>query len=99
MKTSAYRHRFADRRSHRLQGDISKGAGIKVHARLANGKPYDRVGDWRFVSNQVDQQTDTVAVRATFPTLERALLDGAFATVKVEEGAPPNSAPGCGSVQ
>jgi membrane fusion protein (multidrug efflux system) len=70
------------------KGDISNGDGIKVHAMLANGKPYDKVGDWRFVSNQVDQQTDTVPVRATFPNPQRALLDGAFVTVKVDEGAP-----------
>ena len=70
------------------RGDISHGADIKVHATLANGKPYDQVGDWSFVSNQVNQQTDTVAVRATFPNPRRALVDGAFVTVKVEEGAP-----------
>ena len=72
----------------KYRGDISKGDGIKVHAMLANGKPYDQVGDWRFISNQVDQQTDTVPVRATFPNPQRALLDGAFVTVKVDEGAP-----------
>jgi membrane fusion protein (multidrug efflux system) len=70
------------------KGDISKGDNIKVLATLANGKPYDQVGDWKFVSNQVDQQTDTVSVRATFPNPQRALLDGAFATVKVESGEP-----------
>jgi membrane fusion protein, multidrug efflux system len=70
------------------KGDVSHGTDIKVHVTLANGKPYDHVGDWSFVSNQVDQQTDTVPVRATFPNPQRALLDGAFVTVKVEEGAP-----------
>lgn len=70
------------------KGDLSSGDGIKVHATLANGKPYDQVGDWRFVSNQVDQQTDTISVRATFPNPQRALVDGAFVTVRVEEGAP-----------
>ncbi len=64
------------------------GTDIKVHATLANGKPYDQTGDWSFVSNQVDQQTDTVSVRATFPNPQRALVDGAFVTVKVEQGAP-----------
>jgi len=70
------------------KGDISNGDGIKVLATLANGMPYDHTGDWRFVSNQVDQQTDTVPVRATFPNPQRALLDGAFVTVKVEAGEP-----------
>jgi membrane fusion protein (multidrug efflux system) len=70
------------------KGDITKGDNIKVLATLANGKPYDHDGDWRFVSNQVDPQTDTVSVRATFPNPQLALVDGAFVTVKVEQGAP-----------
>jgi membrane fusion protein (multidrug efflux system) len=72
----------------KFKGDISAGDGIKVRATLANGKDYDHVGDWKFISNQVDQQTDTVPVRATFSNPQRALVDGAFVTVKVEEGAP-----------
>ena len=51
-------------------------------------KPYGEVGDWKFVSNQVDQQTDAVPVRATFANPQRVLLDGAFVTVKVEAGEP-----------
>ena len=72
----------------KFKGDISAGVGIKVKATLANGKDYDKVGDWKFVSNQVDQQTDTMPVRATFDNPQRELVDGAFVTVKVEEGAP-----------
>ena len=70
------------------KGDITKGDNIKVLATLANGKPYDHDGTWRFVSNQVDPQTDTVSVRATFANPQLALVDGAFVTVKVEQGAP-----------
>lgn len=70
------------------KGDVTHGVDIKVRATLANGKPYDQVGDWSFVSNQVDQQTDSLSVRATFPNPKSALVDGAFVTVKVEEGAP-----------
>ena len=70
------------------KGDIAHGADIKVRATLANGKLYDQVGDLRYLSNQVDQQTDSLPVRATFPNPKRALVDGAFVTVKVEEGAP-----------
>jgi membrane fusion protein (multidrug efflux system) len=70
------------------KGEVANATDIKVHATLANGKPYDQVGAWSFVSNQVDQQTDTVSVRATFPNPKRLLLDGAFATVKVDQGAP-----------
>ncbi len=70
------------------KGEVAHGVDIKVRATLANGKPYDQVGDWSFVSNQVDQQTDSLPVRATFPNPKHALVDGAFVTVKVEEGAP-----------
>jgi membrane fusion protein (multidrug efflux system) len=70
------------------KGDIAHGADIKVRATLANGKVYDQIGDLRYVSNQVDQQTDSLPVRATFPNPKSALVDGAFVTVKVEEGAP-----------
>ena len=70
------------------KGDVAHGVDIKVRATLANGKLYDQVGDWSFVSNLVDPQTDTLPVRATFPNPKGALVDGAFVTVKVEEGAP-----------
>ncbi len=69
-------------------GDVSSKTDIKVRATLANGKLYDQTGEWSFVSNAVDQQTDTVLVRATFANPQRALVDGAFVTLKVEEGAP-----------
>ena len=37
---------------------------------------------------QVDQGTDTVAVRAELPNPERILVDGQFVGVRVERGEP-----------
>jgi membrane fusion protein (multidrug efflux system) len=58
---------------------------IKVFVRLANRQEYGHAGVWNFVGNQVDQQTDTLLVRATLPNPERQLVDGAFVTVEVKE--------------
>lgn len=58
---------------------------IKVYVQLANRQEYAHPGVWNYVGNQVDQQTDTLLVRATFPNPERRLVDGAFVTVEVKE--------------
>jgi membrane fusion protein (multidrug efflux system) len=60
---------------------------IKVFVKLANREEYDHPGVWNYIGNQVDQQTDTLLVRATFPNPERRLVDGAFVTVEVKENA------------
>ena len=58
---------------------------IEILARLANGKLYPHPGVWNFTDVQVNQQTDTLLMRATLPNPERQLVDGAFATVIVKE--------------
>ncbi|MGA2045717.1 MAG: efflux RND transporter periplasmic adaptor subunit [Roseiarcus sp.] len=58
---------------------------IKVLVQLANRKQYGHAGVWNYIGNQVDQQTDTLLVRATLPNPERQLVDGAFVTVQVQE--------------
>jgi len=58
---------------------------IKVLVRLANRQEYDHPGVWNYIGNQVDQQTDTLLVRATLPNPEQRLVDGAFVTVEVKE--------------
>ena len=47
--------------------DIAGPFDIKAFLTLANGQPYDQPGDWNYVGNQVDPQTDTLLVRAVFP--------------------------------
>jgi membrane fusion protein (multidrug efflux system) len=58
---------------------------IKVLIKLANRQEYGHPGVWNYIGNQVDQQTDTLLVRATLPNPERQLVDGAFVTVEVKE--------------
>jgi membrane fusion protein, multidrug efflux system len=54
---------------------------IEILVRLANGKVYGHPGVWNYTDPQVDQQTDTLIVRATIPNPERQLVDGEFVTV------------------
>jgi len=58
---------------------------IEILLRLSNGKEYPHRGVWNFTDIQVDQQTDTLLMRATVPNPERLLVDGQFVTVSVRE--------------
>jgi len=58
---------------------------IEIRVKLANGKEYPHPGVWNFTDVQVNQQTDTLIMRATLPNPERQLVDGQFATVVVKE--------------
>ena len=58
---------------------------IEMLVRLSNGSEYGHPGVWNYTDTQVDQQTDTLIMRATLPNPERQLVDGAFVTVEVKE--------------
>ncbi len=58
---------------------------IEILIRLPSGAEYPHPGVWNYTDPQVDQQTDTVTMRATLPNPERLLIDGQFATVEVRE--------------
>lgn len=58
---------------------------IAIVVRLPTGKEYAHAGVWNYTDPQVDQQTDTVTMRATLPNPERQLIDGEFVTVEVRE--------------
>jgi membrane fusion protein (multidrug efflux system) len=62
-----------------------------VRLRLPDGTEYPQPGRIDFLSNQVDQGTDTLMVRAVVPNPQRLLVDGQFVTVTVE-GAEPAEA-------
>ena len=53
---------------------------IDIRLRLSNGQDYPHPGVWNFTDPQVDQQTDSLIMRATIPNPERALVDGQFVT-------------------
>ncbi len=58
---------------------------IQIWVTMANGEPYPQPGVWNFTDPQVDQQTDTLIMRATLPNPDRQLVDGQFVTVTIRE--------------
>jgi membrane fusion protein, multidrug efflux system len=58
---------------------------IEIVVRLANGQEYPHPGVWNYTDVQVNQQTDTLLMRATLPNPERQLTDGEYVTVVVRE--------------
>jgi len=63
-------------------GEIAK---IDIRVRLSNGQDYPHRGVWNFTDPQVDQQTDSLIMRATIPNPERTLADGQFVTAVIRE--------------
>jgi membrane fusion protein (multidrug efflux system) len=53
--------------------------------RLSNGRDYPHRGVWNLTDPQVDQQTDSLIMRAIMPNPERALVDGQFVTAVIQE--------------
>lgn len=70
-------------------GDAVNAAVVLVQ--LADGTQYPASGKVNFVDVTVDQGTDTVPVRATFPNSNRVLIDGQLVNVTVQGGTPETS--------
>jgi membrane fusion protein (multidrug efflux system) len=64
------------------EGGLAK---IDIRIRLSNGKDYPQRGVWNLTDPQVDQQTDTLIMRAIVPNPERQLVDGQFVTAVIRE--------------
>ena len=73
-----------DIRKSRRQADGSLNK-IQILVTLSNGDAYPLPGVWNFTDPQVDQQTDTLIMRATLPNPDRLLVDGAFVSVEIRE--------------
>jgi membrane fusion protein, multidrug efflux system len=58
-------------------------AKIEIRVRLASGAEYPQRGIWDLTDPQVDQQTDTLIMRATIPNPDGQLIDGQFATAEI----------------
>jgi membrane fusion protein, multidrug efflux system len=58
---------------------------IDIRLRLSNGQDYPHPGVWNFTDPQVNQQTDTLIMRAIIPNPERILTDGQFVTAVIRE--------------
>jgi membrane fusion protein (multidrug efflux system) len=63
-------------------GGIAK---IEIRVRLPNGQEYPERGVWNLTDPQVDQQTDTLLMRATVANPGRRLIDGQFVTAAIRE--------------
>jgi membrane fusion protein (multidrug efflux system) len=61
---------------------------VTVHIRMPDGTIYPEPGLSNFLDIQVDQTTDTVAVRAQLPNPQGLLVPGGFVTVIVDRGPP-----------
>jgi membrane fusion protein (multidrug efflux system) len=60
-------------------------AKIEIRVRLSDGSEYPQRGVWNLTDPQVDQQTDTVTMRAVIPNPDRRLADGQFVTTAIRE--------------
>ena len=60
-------------------------AKIDIRLRLSNGQDYPHPGTWNFTDPQVEQQTNSLIMRATMPNPERTLVDGQFVTAVIRE--------------
>ncbi len=63
-------------------------AKIEIMVQLPNGDEYPHRGIWNYTDPQVDQQTDTINMRATLPNPDRQLVDGEFVTVSLRARQP-----------
>jgi membrane fusion protein, multidrug efflux system len=70
------------REARHRDGGLSK---IEVRLRLSNGLGYPESGVWNFTDPQVNQQTDSLLMRATVANPERKLTDGQFITAVIQE--------------
>ncbi|PSW20358.1 MexE family multidrug efflux RND transporter periplasmic adaptor subunit [Photobacterium sanctipauli] len=73
--------------------DSLDGAGegsndVEVILTLTNGEEYEHVGKVDFIGNRIDLNTGTIAMRASFPNPEEALLPGQHVQVFLREKDP-----------
>lgn len=65
--------------------DGSTLAKIDIRLRLSSGREYPLAGTWDFTDPQVNQQTDSLTIRAVMPNPDRVLTDGQFVTAIIRE--------------
>ena len=65
--------------------DGSSLAKIDIRLRLSSGREYPLAGTWDFTDPQVNQQTDSLTMRAVMPNPDRLLTDGQFVTAIIRE--------------
>ncbi|MBJ7313917.1 efflux RND transporter periplasmic adaptor subunit [Rugamonas sp. CCM 8940] len=70
----------------RVGAQAHKGEAVIVKVGLANESGYPHEGKLEFVDNQLDPQTGSVRMRATFVNADNALVPGLFARVQLGAG-------------
>ncbi|SFM51311.1 efflux RND transporter periplasmic adaptor subunit [Rugamonas rubra] len=70
----------------RVGAQSHKGEAVIVKVGLANESGYPHEGKLDFVDNQLDPQTGSVRMRATFANVDNALVPGLFARVQLGAG-------------
>jgi membrane fusion protein (multidrug efflux system) len=74
----------------RKEGTRANPDALAIFLQLADGSRYAQPGKFNFLDVTVNQGTDTVQVRATFPNPDRILVDGQLVSVVAEFGAGEN---------
>ena len=73
------------------EGASGKASEYVIYVQLADGSRYKEPGKINFLDVTVNQGTDTVLVRATFPNPDRVLVDGQHVTVLAETSKGENA--------
>ena len=74
----------------RVGSQSHKGEPVVVKVGLANEEGFPHEGKLEFVDNQLDPQTGSVRMRATFANTDGALVPGLFARVQLGGGTAQN---------
>ncbi len=78
--------------SQRVFLDVERRQGneqaLAVRIRFSDGSVYDQTGKINFIDVTVNQSTDTILVRATFPNPQGKLINGQLVRVLVESEKP-----------
>ena len=75
----------------RIAASADKNPHVAIQIKLPDGTIYRHPGITNFLDVQVQADTDTVVVRAQFPTPEGALIPGGIVGVIVQRGGPRSS--------
>lgn len=68
--------------------EVGKGslfAGEKIRLRLADGRIFEQPGTYRFADNQINRNTNSIAVYADFANEDKTLVANAYVDVLVEK--------------
>ncbi|WP_256077290.1 efflux RND transporter periplasmic adaptor subunit [Massilia sp. YIM B04103] len=76
----------------RVGSQVQKGEAVTVKVGLANETGFPHDGKLEFVDNQLDTQTGSVRMRATFANADHVLVPGLYARVQLSSGKAQNEA-------